>query len=185
MKPPKCIDCALGRDFSPQRNNEPGWGNPDAKLVILIECAAQFTAEKLLMWLLMKNSLGENDVWVEYGFKCELQKKLKKKQEAVCFRICWTSHPRPAVYDETRQVVIMGALTSEFLVETKLQDLESGRRDPVSGAWLCHNLNYLLMSPGECVMTWRVLFKAAEAAGLSPKMRTDIPIFKFPTKKLH
>lgn len=174
----------MGRDFNPQRNNEPGWGNPDAKLVILLEESAQFTAEKCLMWLLTMASLGENDVWVDYAFKCELQSKLKKKEEKTCFQICWTSHPRPQVFDETRQVVIMGKLAAEFLVGAKINEMEGKRRHEESGAWICHNMNYLLMNPAQSLDTWRVIFMAAKAAGLNPVLRTDVPIFKFPTKKL-
>lgn len=182
MKHTPCTDCRMSRFAPKTQNNVAGWGNPDAKLVIVLDGPGHLLAEKLLIWILKRLSLTADDVWIDYTFRCQVPKELKKKELAVCHRICWTSHPR-AWAEVDKVLVLAGNWSADFLANAKMKEWH-GRKEPESGIWMCYSFLYLLMNPAECVDNWRVLYKAAEEAGLKPKMVVDIDPFRFPSKKL-
>lgn len=183
MKRIPCIDCRMSRFAPKTQNNTPGWGNPDAKLVIVLDGPGDLLAEKLLVWILQRMKLTGDDVWVDYTFRCPVPKQLKKKELQICHRICWTSHPRAWGDREDVSVVLAGNWSADFLVNAKMKEWH-GRKEPDSGSWICYSFKYLLMNPAECVDNWRVIFKAAEEAGLKPEMVVDVEPFRFPSKKL-
>lgn len=176
-----CADCQLGRGIKTY-NCVSGWGNPDAKLVILLDNPGDILAEKLLVWILERLSLTADDVWVDYTVKCPIPKGLKKKELLVCYNICGTSHPRKELYI-AKSVVIAGKWGTDFVIDGKLKELH-GTKDAESEVWCCYSFMYLLMNPAECVDTWRVIYKAAEEAGLHPKMKVDVKPFRFPSRKV-
>lgn len=176
-----CTDCQLGRGIKTY-NCVSGWGNPDAKLVILLDCPGDILAEKLLVWILERLSLTGDDVWVDYTVKCPIPKGTKKKPLSVCHKICWTSHPRTQALN-AKSMVIAGKWGTDFVIDRKLKEIH-GMKDAETEVWCCYSFMYLLMNPAECVDTWRVLFKAAEEAGLKPAMKIDVKPFRFPSKKL-
>lgn len=183
MKKTPCTDCRLSRFASKDHNNTEGWGNPDARLIIVLDGSGNILAEKLLVWILKRLSLTADDVWVDYLFRCPVPKQLKKKELLECHRICWTSHPKAWGDREDTAVVLAGNWAADFLVNAKMKEWH-GKKDPDSGVWICYSFLYLLMNPAECVDNWRVLYKAAEEVGLKPKMVVEIEPFRFPSKKL-
>jgi len=174
----KCKACALACGGS--LNCTDGWGNSDAKLVIYLESPGNALAEKLLIWILWKLNLSSEDVWIDYLVKCPLpEKKAKKKDVMEWAGICFSKHKRK----KEGIFVLSGEWTAAYAANVKLKEWH-GRKEPQSGCWILYNFNYLLMNPAECVDAWRVIYKAAEEAGLSPKMIMDVPMFKFPSKKI-
>ncbi len=184
MKRTPCTDCRMGVMSPKCHNNTPGWGNPDAKIVIVLDGPGDLLAEKLLVWILQGISLTGNDVWVDYNFRCPVPKKLKKKELQVTHRICWTSHPRHWSEAEDKEIVLAGNWSADFLAFAKMKDWH-GKLHKETGCWVIYSFKYLLMNPAECVDASRVLYKAAEAVGLSPKIIVNtLPPFRFPSKKI-
>lgn len=160
-------------------NASAGFGNPDAPMAIVIDCPGDTLAEKLLMWLVYKLSLTGNDVWVEYTFKCPVLKQ-KKKELQGCHSTCWEAYPRSL--EHCKSIVIAGSWSSSFVGGRQLKDMH-GKKDPNSELWFVYSFKYLLMNPAECLDTSRVMFRAAEEAGLQPKYNSSIANFIFPPKK--
>lgn len=181
MKNPKCEDCLLGTKCT-TFNNQEGFGNPDAPLVIVLDEPGNLQGEKLLIWLTKRLGLTGNDIWVDYLLRCPLLDGDKKKNIHQRYRICWTSHPRTRI-ENAKVLVIAGNWAADFLIDAKMKEW-NGKKHPESGAWVIYGFPYLLMNPATCVDSWRVLFKAAEEAGLKPKMVIDVEPFKFPTRQL-
>lgn len=182
MKLDPCYDCRLGKAAG-SYNAAKGWGNPNARLVVLLDCPGDVLAERLLVWIFKRLSLDVNDAWVDYAFKCPIVKGLKKAELKPCFGVCWTSHPRPEVMREDTVLVVAGSWGADFLVNAKMKQWH-GRYHTDTEVWITYSLKYLLMNPAECVDLWRVLYKAAEEAGLKPKMKVDVEPFRFPSKKM-
>jgi len=176
-----CKACDLGNCPKVYNASKP-WGNPNAPLVVYMDCPGSPLAEKLLIWLFEKCGLSGNDVYVDYLVKCPLPKGRTRKALVEEYKSkCWTVHPR---IDITKKVgILAGNYSAELLADVKMKDW-NGRYDKESECWIIYSFAYLLMNPGECVRSWRVIFKAAEQAGLKPKMVMDIPMFKFPSKKI-
>lgn len=175
----KCTACSLS-SAKPATNAVEGWGNPEAKLVIVIDCPGEHLGEKLLIWILRKLSLTSNDVWIEYAFKCPVEKK-KKAELVPCYSACWHAHPRKTLI-ENKALVLAGNWSSTFVGGKSLKTW-NGRCDE-AGIWYVYSFNYLLMNPSQCLRTWRVIYKAAKEVGLNPRYNHDEPNFKFPSKKI-
>lgn len=156
-----------------------GWGNPEANLVVYMDCPGDVLAEKLFVWIMKRLGLNGNDCWVDYTLKCALPKGLKKKDTDRCAYICRNQFERR---EASSSIVLAGNISADFLANAKMKDWH-GRKDP-NGCWITYSFKYLLMNPAECVDAWRVLFKAAEEAGLQPRMVLDVEPFKFPTRKM-
>lgn len=174
----KCTACMLGAKNNTY-NAVKGWGNPDAPLIVYMDCPGDVLAEKLFVWIMKRLGLDGNDCWVDYTFKCALPKGLKKKELVPCQSICWTVKKRRM---NGKATVLAGNHTADFLAGDKMKDWH-GRKDE-AGFWITYSFKYLLMNPAECVDAWRVLYKAAEEAGLKPRMVLDVEPFKFPTRKM-
>lgn len=180
-KNPKCTDCLMGQKYN-TFNNVEGFGNPDAKLVIVLDEPGNLQGEKLLIWLARKCGLTGNDIWVDYLFRCPILDGDKKKNLLKRQQICWTSHPRLRI-NKAKVVILAGNWTVNFLAGIKMKDWH-GRWHKETETWIIYSFDAILMKPAECVDAWRVMFKAAEQAGLKPKMILDMEKFKFPSRTL-
>lgn len=180
MKKILCNACALGCQTK-NNNAAKGWGNPEAKLVIVLDSPGDVMAEKLLVWILQKLSLTSNDVWVDYTFKCPIESKVKKELYLTYHKTCWETHSRNEIENNV-SLVLCGNYSVILLADEKMKELHGRKAE--TGAWCIYSMAYLLMNPAECVDAYRCIYKAAEEAGLKPKMNMDLPVFKFPSKKL-
>lgn len=174
----ECTKCILSKHAG-KNNASKGFGNPDAPMGIVLDCPGDALAEKLLIWLIYKLSLTGNDIWVDYTFKCPTD-DYKKKELTTCYATCFNAYIR--TWEKRKSLVLAGNWTSSFVGGVPLKDWH-GRKNPDTECWHVYSFKYLLMDPAECLDTSRVLFKAAEEAGLSPKYNSTIPNFKFPPKK--
>lgn len=172
-----CTKCKLS--CGKPHNCVNGWGNPDANLIVYLDCPGDTLAEKLFIWITKRLGLTGNDIWVDYIFKCPTRKGDKKKDLEHYKNVCWTAHPRKM---EGKSIVI-AAKWGDLIIGKNLKGLQ-GKKDADSGCWILYSFKYLLMNPVECVDAWRILFRAAEEAGLKPKMVVDVPEFRFPSKKM-
>lgn len=177
----KCLACPLGVKAPGTQNCVKGWGNPSARLVIVLDSPGDHLAEKCLIWILDKLSLGGNDVFIDYTFKCPVKKEHKKKDLLDYYKICWGIHERKEIINNV-SLVVAGGFGSSFIGK-KNMTAWNGRQDE-NGIWYVYSFAYLLKNPAECVRTWRVLFKAAEEAGLFPEYNHNAKEFKFPSKKV-
>ena len=178
-----CTKCPLGAKAPKALNNVNGWGNPQAKFVILLDEPGNVLAEKLLIWLLKRMSLGGNDVWIDYVFKCELPyHEPKKKELQHPLGECWKHYPRTQVFD-SKSLVIIGNWGCQFIAGAKMKTAH-GKKDVEKECWVAYSLLYLLMNPAECVEMSCVLWTAAEEAGLHPVVNLNVEPFRFPSKKL-
>lgn len=177
-----CAACSLHVNCPKTQNNSAGWGNPKAKLVIMLDSPGDHLAEKLLIWIMRKLGLGSDDVWVDYLVKCPIPKGVKKDKLVSAQAACWTQHHRKELLG-AKSLVIAGSWGSKLVLHRQMKDIH-GRKDKETEAWVVYSFKYLLMNPAECVDTWRVIYKAAEEAGLKPRMIIDVEAFKFPSRKL-
>lgn len=184
MKTPDCEKCRLGMLCKGANNNLAGWGNPNARLVILLDSPGAGYSEKLLIWLLQRCGLTGNDVWIDYLVKCEiLDSKPKKDFILSAYKICWNHIERTQVTNENNVVILAGNWACKVIIGKDMKEM-NGRKDLETGAWVCYAFRYLLMNPARCVDNWRIIYKAAEEAGLSPHMDLTVKPFKFPARKL-
>lgn len=182
QKHEKCAKCMLSTTCG-GKNNEPGWGNRNAKLVILMDDPGDSRAEKLLIWLLMRMSLGGNDAWIDYVFKCALPRGKPKKADLLpAYQTCWNHIIRNEALN-AKGLVVAGNWGAKFVLKLDMKNAH-GKKDPDTEAWVCYSMEYALMAPGECVEISQVIWRAAEEAGLKPKMNLNVPPFQFPSKKL-
>lgn len=65
----------------------------------------------------------------------------------------------------------MGRWAMETLTDVKEPKTVVGIKDTASGVWCLYSAAYYTMSPGDCVSAWRVVYKAAEEAGLKPEYK--------------
>jgi len=175
----KCTACPLGYDTT-NNNAEKGWGNPAAKLVIVLDDPGNALAEKLLIWILYKLSLSSEDVWIDYTLKCPVGNH-KKADLRAYYSLCWTAQPRDEIINN-QSLVVCGALSSSLVGGKNLTKVQ-GTRDE-NGVWYVYSFKFLLMNPAACLSTWRVIYKAAEEAGLKPVYNFKVENFKFPSKKV-
>lgn len=178
-----CVKCRLSETCSPSHNNVTGWGNPNAKLVIMLDAPGDALAEKLLIWIMYRLTLTADDVWIDYTFKCQLPYHKPKKADLLSpYKICWNHVIRKEALEAT-SLVVCGNWGCKFILGLDMKNIH-GRKDPETEAWVIYSFKYLLLNPAECVDAWRVIFRAAEEAGLHPVMNTDVEPFHFPSKKL-
>lgn len=184
MSKKTCEACRMSEWCPPATNNSKPWGNPNAPLYIVLDAPGDTNAEKLLIWMLMKLSLNEQHVFIDYTFRCPLprHRKMKVEEGREFYTICWTQHPRTELL-AAKSIVICGSWGAK-LIANRVMAQAHGRKDPVTESWINYGFSYLLMNPAECVDMWRIIFKAAEEAGLHPVMNMDVPKFVFPTRKL-
>lgn len=172
----KCTACSLS---SKTHNCAPGWGNPNAKLVVLLDCPGDLLAEKLFIWITKRLNLTGQDIWVDYTLKCPIPKGIKKKELSKCYTTCFIKNWKK--WKQGATVVSSGNIGTDIVDNKKMKEVHGKK---VDGIWYIYSFKYLLMNPSECVESWRVLFKAAEEAGLKPEMVVDVPPFRFPTRKM-
>lgn len=178
-----CNKCFLGAKCTKQLNNSTGWGNPLAKMVILLDEPGHTLSEKLLIWLLKRMSLGGNDVWIDYVFKCPTPwGKPKKKELLEPYKICWNHVIRKEVF-ESGSLVVIGNWGCQLIAEAKMKEAH-GKKDKTRELWVAYSLEYLLMNPAECVEMSCVLWTAAVEVGLKPVVDLTVEPFRFPSKKL-
>lgn len=175
-----CKACSLS---SRSTNCKRGFGNSAAPLLIYITSPGYKKAEDLIVWMILKMGLSEKDVYIDYILRCPAPsgsktKTSSKKTRLPIIETCTKLWP---TFGRGQEVVTLGNIPYEaFSDRSKVSGYE-GRYDKDNEVWCGYGLDYCLQNPAEALRVWRLIYKAAEKAGLQPK-HTDITLFEFPEK---
>jgi len=172
----------------------PGWGNPLASLQIWLDNPAEEADRRrkpqeskqarLVDWLLRRNSISLQDVYVGYVLGCHVPKNVLKKKEPriECLAAC-AQHRTPVA--NAKAIVALGEIaTLEFTGLSRVGDLAGAYRTMLEPHRLRVYVNYApgyaLASPAEVVSISRSIWFAAEFCGLKPKINpTELQNFDF------
>lgn len=174
-----CYACNL----NPTLNAVAPTGNPNANLHIFLD-SPHGRALSFIGWLLDTASIAPDDVCIDYILKCAPPKGKaitdKKKPRLEAVGICCCAIPRPGLQGD-KSIVAAGAWAIEALIAKPMKEV-AGIKDKDTGIWAMYNPLYHIMNAGECQRSYRVLFKAAEEAGLKPAYNPNIEMFDFAMK---
>lgn len=143
---------------------------------------------RILDWFLDRMSVDRDRVAYEYTLRCYPAKKLPTTkagranliEECSVYRFATIAKLRP------KALVGLGQSTLEaFTGHTRIGDYQ-GRaipiwegvvRDYAQRIWIGYSLNYILAYPSDTPSVFRVIYRAAEEAGLKPKIDPTVPPF--------
>jgi uracil-DNA glycosylase len=149
--------------------------------------------KELLFELLSRMSVAPEDVGFEYTLRCYPAKSLPgtKAERAGCIEECAAYRFNAILRTRPKALVALGKVSMEaFTGRSELKNSEGRKfanwepivREVVPEVWVGYSINYLLVSPSDTPRVFRVLYKAAEDAGLHPKINPKP--FKFKWKNL-
>lgn len=170
----KCTECLACNKLI---NCKPGIGNPNADLAIFVDYPDRMGMQ-FLDWMLAKTCLRPSEVYIDFILKCgKTPATGKKKPREESIVICHDRHPRPGF--GMSQIVLLGKMAIEASTDTKAAKDLYGLQDPATGFWCGYSPAYCAMNPSESYRVYRLLYKAAEAAGLTPGFDPSIEMFDF------
>ena len=176
-----------------------GLGNTDtAQLAIFLDAPMfdddmrgrplQSEPGRFLLNMLARMSLTTEQVYIDYTVKCWSGKKMpsQKAERLQCIEAC--SYYRFATLQnmpQLRKILVMGRLSLEALNGAseigKFEGESWTPREPelkVYGeAWVTFSPAYLTEKKAEIPNVYRVIWKAAEEAGLTPRTNLEAPHF--------
>lgn len=200
---PQCKNCLLCNVANPRSVCMEGEGDIMSPLAIFLDTPLMLDdrthrsfksdAADFVRHCLKKMGINPADVWLDYSVKCYPAKKMpgKKKDRMEVIYAC--SEYRIATLQNMpnlRALVAMGALSCEtFTGHATIGDRAGAEWKPreiwleplLEHVWVSYSPGYVLESPSESGAIFRVIWKAAEEAGFTPKV-TRVPPFDFPTK---
>lgn len=144
----------------------------------------------MLDWLLKRMSIDPDDVAYEYTLRCYGKGSLPttKAARCVCIEECSRFRFAALARIRPRAIVALGQVSLEaFTGKTQVGEYEGQRlipwepvvRDYTSGIWCGYSINYALISPSDTYRIFRVIFKAAQEAGLKPRPNPNIAPFQW------
>lgn len=181
-----------------------GLGDPDTAALAIFVDAPMWTDDRaarpfvsdggqLLLNLLGRMSLPieSGKVYLDYILKCGAGKKMPKQKcdRLKCIEAC--SFYRFATLQNMpnlKRIVGMGKITLEAMtgasemgefVEESWTPREIELRQYTPHVWMTYSPAYGIEKPAEIPSIYRVLFKAAEEAGLDPKPNLSYPHFNW------
>lgn len=195
---PSCKDCKLYANAKTPCLN--GRLHKGVRLLIYSDAPDYFAdnaarsysmdAGKILDWMLKRMSISPELVGYDYTLRCYPAKSLPttKAGRAECVGEC--NHYRFANIAKLRPkaIVSLGQVSLEaFTGKSKVGDYEGQRvrswepivSELVDGVWVGYGLTYILMFPSDSYRTFRVIYKAAEEAGLRPKIDSTVSPFRW------
>lgn len=143
---------------------------------------------RMLDWLFARMSVDLGRVAYEYTLRCYTKGTLPstKADRAVCIEECSEYRFASIAKLRPKAIAVLGQVSLEAFtgksqigqwVERRIRSWEPVVRDYTDGVWVGYSLQYILTSPGDTPSVFRVLWKAAEEAGLKPKINSSIPPF--------
>jgi uracil-DNA glycosylase family 4 len=178
----------------------PGKGRLDqgSRLLILLDMPtyvedranAPMTGEgvRLLQWMMKRMGLPESSYYLEYVVKCyppNGKLPTRKSDRMVCIERCSSYRLGTLQMGQFSMVVGLGRLACEALLGShELPKFEGTYWPPTEVAtrqlspvvWLGPNVNAVLMNPSIAQELNRVLWRAAEGAGYTPRL-TEVEPF--------
>lgn len=134
-----------------------------------------------LRWAFRRMSIS-NGVYLDYTVKCytggnkqfgKKHEKMETIEQCSIYRVATLQQIKP------KAIIAMGALSSlafvgqgkvGLAVESKWTPTEPFVREFVPHVWIAYSAGYPLQDPAESVGVFRTLWRAAEDAGLNPKI---------------
>lgn len=197
---PNCRDCKLNNFCA--NPCLPGIGNQEeARLGIFLDQPnwmddkrnKPFVSEpaELLYHFIDRMGIDRKFVWLDYVLKCAAGKQVpsRKAERLQCIEAC--SKYRFATLQtlpNLKAIVSMGRIALEaFTGNSELAKFEGMSWTPnesqvrdcgVGAIWVTYNPSYLLEKPAETPEVYRVIWRAAESAGLQPK-ETKVKPYKW------
>jgi uracil-DNA glycosylase family 4 len=188
---PECQDCKLYKFVV--NPCLPGVGTAeDAVLAIFVDQPnwmddqrrRPFVSESadLIRHFIDRMGIPQSKVWLDYVLKCGAGKQVpsQKSERLQCIEAC--SKYRFATLQmipNLKSIVTMGRIALEAFTGNselaKFEGMSWGATEPtirdlgIDKIWVTYNPVYLLEKPAETPEVYRVLWRAAEAAGLQPK----------------
>lgn len=143
---------------------------------------------KILDWMFARMSVPSKDVSYEYTIRCYGKDTLPttKAGRAQCIEECAQYRFATIAKIKPKAIAVLGQVSFEaFTGAGKVGEHEGRRlrawepvvRDFVDGVWCGYSLAYILISPSDAYRVFRVLYKAAEEAGLNPELDPSVPPF--------
>lgn len=143
-------------------------------------------AGEILLNLLGRMSLTTEQVYLDYTVKCWAGKKMPKQKcdRLVCIEAC--SYYRFATLQNMpnlRKIVGMGSLTLEAITgSTEMKHFEGESWTPREielrqwgEVWITYSPAYLEEKPAEIPNVSRIIWTAAQEAGLEPRVNLEYP----------
>lgn len=142
---------------------------------------------KLITWMLDRMSVGLDNVAIQFTLRCHKQDKQLSSKASRLAAIEGCSIHRFALLQKIKPkaIVAMGKISCEaFLDGAQHGDKEGTSWKPAEKQvtpriWVSYAPGYALQSPAESPGIYRVLWRAAEQAGLTPKTNLNIPVFDY------
>lgn len=146
---------------------------------------------ELVRWLLARNGISEGEVLISHVLRCHKPDKTgtKKFEKQAFIEACSTHRFALLQTYRPKALVAMGPIACEAFLHTEPKDRDGEKWKPVEPevaaivdkVWATYNPGYGIQDPTECVGLSRVLWRAAEDAGLKPYFNKDIKPFDFQT----
>lgn len=149
-------------------------------------------SRKMLDWLFERMSVDPNQVAYEYTLRCYPGRELPstKAARAACIEECAEYRFHALARIRPKAIAILGQVSLEaFTGRTKIGDnndralpcWEPIVRDYCDHVWASYSLQSILgpHPPSDTPKVFRVLYRAAEEAGLNPELNPTVPPFKW------
>lgn len=179
-----CTGCSLHKTC--KTIAMPGWGNESASLQIWLDFPQEEADRRhkpreskqarFVDWLLRRNSLSLQDVYVGYSLRCMVPKNfLKKKDDRLESLQACNTRWNDTIRRNAKAIVSLGEISClAFMGATKVGTvagmstvLTEPFKHKVFGDY---SPGYALVSPADTVSISRSIWVAAEYAGLKPKI---------------
>lgn len=147
---------------------------------------------KILDWMFVRMSVDPREsVRYEYTLRCYAQKTLPttKANRYACIQECNSYRFATIAKTKPKAIATLGQVSLEaFTGRTRVKD-SNGLNIPVNEGivrrhvqhvWVGYSIQYILLSPSETPDLFRVLWYAAQEAGLKPKLNPTVPPFVWP-----
>jgi len=197
---PNCQKCLLCNVANPRSVCLKGMGSLDSAMIIFLDTPnmmddkrhRSFVSEaaEFVRHCLKRMGIDPAAVMLDYTVKCYPAKKMPGKAKDR-FEVTWAcSEYRIATLQNMpnlRSIVAMGALSCEVFTGSATVGTHAGAewtprekwlQSRLSHVWVSYSPGYVLEKPSEAGAIFRVLWRAAEEAGLSP-VSTKQPAFDF------
>lgn len=197
---PNCNKCLLCNVANSRSICLDGEGSLDAEMAIYLDTPLVMDdrrhrplvsqAADFLRHCLKKMGIAPASARIDYTVKCYPAKKMPGKQKDR-FDVIWAcSEYRIATLQNMpnlKSLVAMGAISCEtFVGSATVGDRAGAEWEPremwlrkiIPHVWVSYSPGYVLEKPSEAGAIFRVLWKAAEEAGLEPRV-TKVPNFEF------
>lgn len=182
-----CTKCPL-HEFA-KTNCHPGKGSLNPKLLIRLDypyidddrsgIIGNSQATKLLLWLLKRMSLTLDEIAIDFVLKCHKPKnQLKKKPDRLnAINQCRSNDSFKQFF--VKAIVLMGSIACESRFKEQLKDKESAFWQDNPRIFVTYSPAYAIETPSETVGIYRMIWWAAEHAGLKPKFNPNIKPFNY------